>query len=349
MQRKVFNVVDQKISDQDFENFWSFFVEEKSEIIPKFLLFLVPSYDTTEANPFRILTDENIIKDHETYLSEYIASNDYIYKSLIFMPFAGTCDSDAKIHEEINNSKEKSSMNKNDDPLMKPSLNTIYSFLKKPLDIYLGDSNGIFNLNLYKININDNTIEKVFWKNVEFLDRNNDSSRLTKLTMVCVDELGLEHKEEKEIKLGNSNFNIKLYNIFFKSNVPFNYNMRSNNGWLEMFLDDKYEFDLAEKFIKFQSFLDNDKQTRFYEEFSMPQTDLETRYKNFKIKSLLIESNSPSIQIRCDDYEGINYSEKIDLTLNKKNMGEVKVKIKIETFQVNKENYTLPVATFVTI
>jgi hypothetical protein len=80
----------------------------------------------------------------------------------------------------------------------------------------------------------------------------------------------------------------------------------------------------------------------------MPQTDIETRYKNYKIKEILIESNSPNIHIRCDDYEDINY-EKIDLTTNKKNSGELKLKIKIEPFKVNDEEYTLPIATFVTI
>ena len=235
------------------------------------------------------------------------------------------------------------------DPLMTPSLNTFYSFLKKPLDTYLGDSNGIFNLNLYKVTINDKVIEKIFWKNIEFLDRNNDNSRMTKLTITCVDYLGLEFKETKEIKLGNANFNIKMFNIFFKNNVPFNYNMSSNNGWLEMFLDDKYDFNESEKFINFQSFLENNKATRFYEELNMPQTDIETRYKNYKVKEILIESNSPSIFIRCDDYEDLSYNEKIDLTTNKKNSGELKLKIKIEQYKVNDEEYTLPVATFVTI
>ena len=173
---------------------------------------------------------------------------------------------------------------------MTPSLNTFYSFLKKPLDTYLGDSNGIFNLNLYKVTINDKVIEKIFWKNIEFLDRNNDNSRMTKLTITCVDYLGLEFKETKEIKLGNANFNIKMFNIFFKNNVPFNYNMSSNNGWLEMFLDDKYDFNESEKFINFQSFLENNKATRFYEELNMPQTDIETRYKNYKVKEILIRS-----------------------------------------------------------
>ena len=199
------------------------------------------------------------------------------------------------------------------------------------------------------MSINDKVIEKIFWKNIELLDRNNDNSRITKLTLNCVDHLGIEYQEVKEVKIGNANFNIKIFNIFYKNNVPFNYNMNSNNGWLEMFLDDKYDFNEAEKFVNFNNFLDNNKKTRFYEELNMPQTDIESRYKNYKIKSVLIESNSPSILIRVDDYDDISYYEKIDLTTNKKNSGELKLKIKIEPYQVNDENYTLPVATFITI
>ena len=125
--------------------------------------------------------------------------------------------------------------------------------------------------------------------------------------------------------------------------------MNSNNGWLEMFLDDKYDINEAEKFVNFQSFLENNKKSKYYEEFNMPQTDIETRYKNYKVKNILIESNSPSIIIRVDDYENLNYFEKIDLTTNKKNSGELKLKIKIEPYVVNDEKYTLPIATFVTI
>ena len=41
----------------------------------------------------------------------------------------------------------------------------MYSFLKKPLDYYIGDSNGIFNLDIYKIKLNDdNNTEKFFGK-----------------------------------------------------------------------------------------------------------------------------------------------------------------------------------------
>ena len=84
--------------------------------------------------------------------------------------------------------------------------------------------------------------------NIEFLEKNNDNNRVTKLTITCVDYLGLEYKEVKEIKLTNA-YNLKMFNIFFKNNVRFNYNMNSNNGWLEMFLDDKYDFNEAEKFV----------------------------------------------------------------------------------------------------
>ena len=346
-QQKVLNEIDKKISDDDFDKFWSLFVDEKNEIIPKFLLFLVPSYDSSESNPFRILIEENNLKNKESYLSEYIANNDYIYKNLIFMPFASTCDIEQEFLEEINNSKEKSSMNKDADPLMTPNMNTFYSFLKKPLDTYIGDSDGIFNLNLYNISVNDNVMKKVFWKNLEFLEITDNNNSTTKLTFTYMDCLGIENKEEKEIKLGG-NFNIKIFNIFFKNNVPFNYNMNSNNEWLEMFLDDKYDMNEAKKFINFQSFLDNNRETRYYEENNLPQADIRTRYKNYKIKNILIESNSPTILIRVDDYEDLNYSEKIDMTSNKKS-GELKLKIKIEPYMINDEKYTLPIATFTTI
>ena len=344
LNEKIFKVLDTKISDEDFNKFWKFFVEDKKEVIPKFLLFIVPYYEKPSSNPFRILLDDTPLNNKETYLSEFIANNDYIYKNIIFTPFASSSDpSFNQIITDIKDDKKKS------DPLNKPSLNIIYSFLKKPLDSYLGDSSGIFNLNLYKVSINDNVIEKLFWKNIEFIDIANESSRQTKLTITCVDYLGLEFKEVKEIKLGNNDFNIKIYNIFFKNNVPFNYNMNSNNGWLEMFLDDKYEIKETNKFINFQNFLENNKESHYYEEFNMPQTDIETRFKNYKIKSVLIESNSPSIIIRVDDYEDLNYYDKIDLTTNKKNSNELKLKIKIEAFEVNEEKYSLPIATFTTI
>ena len=137
--------------------------------------------------------------------------------------------------------------------------------------------------------------------------------------------------------------------IFYKNNVPFNYNMNSNNGWLEMFLDDKHDIEEADKFCNFQNFLKYNKESKFYEEFNIPQTDIESRFNNYKIKSIVIESNSPTIIIRCDDYIDINYAEKIDFNESDKTTNELKLKIKIEPYLVNGQRYSIPIATFTTI
>ena len=342
LQNKIFKVLDTKISDSDFNAFWKYFVDDKKEIVPKFLLHLVPYYERQSSNPFKILTEENSLKTKENYLSEYIANNDYIYKNVIFMPFASTCDN--TLVNNINSAPSNS-----DNLMLQPPINTLLSPLKKCLNDYIGDSSGIFNLDLYKVTINDNVIEKVFFKNIEILDVTNEVYKQTKLTLNCVDLLGIEQKEVKEINLGNNDFDIKMFNLFYKNNVPFNYKMTSNNGWLEMFLDDKYNFQLADKFCSFQKFIQLNKETKYYEEFNLPQTEIESRFHNYKIKNLLIESNSPTIIIRCDDYEDINFSEKIDLGVIKKNNNELKLKIKIEPLKVNDERYSIPIATFTTI
>ena len=337
LQNKVYKVLDTKISDSDFNNFWKYFVDDKKEIIPKFLLHIVPYYERQSSNPFRLLTEENSLKTKENYLSEFIANNDYLYKNIIFMPFASTCD------QPITNYISKAPETTNNF-IKEPALNTLFSPLKKSLDYYLGESTGIFNLDLYKVTINDKVIEKVFFKNIELLDMQNEINKQTKLTLTCVDCLGIEHKEVKEIKLGNNGFDIKMFNLFYKNNVPFNYKNTSNNGWLELFLDDKYDIEQVDRFCNFQNFLQLNKETKFYEEFNLPQTDIESRFQNYKIKKIIIESNSPSIVIRCDDYVDINYGEKIDL-----NTAELKLRIIIEPYIVNDEKVSIPIATFVTI
>ena len=342
LQNKIFKVLDKKISDSDFNNFWKYFVDDKKEIIPKFLLHIVPYYERQNSNPFKILTEENSLKTKENYLSEYIASNDYLYKNIIFMPFASSCDT--SLNNFVNKSPEKT-----DEPMKQPALNTLYSPLKKCLDYYIGDSSGIFNLDIYKVTINDNVIEKLFFKNIEILDVINEFYKQTKLTLTCVDCLGIEHKEVKEINLGNNDFDIKIFNLFYKNNVPFNYKMTSNNGWLEMFLDEKYNIEQADKFCNFQSFLKLNKETKYYEEFNLPQTELESRFQNYKIKNILIESNSPTIIIRCDDYVDINYGEKINLDALGKSNTELKLRIRIEPYMVNEQKYSIPIATFTTI
>ena len=342
LQNKVFNALKTRISDIDFNSFWKYFVDDPKEVIPKFLLHIVPYYERPTSNPFRLLTEENSLKTKENYLSEFIANHDYIYRNIIFMPFASSCDT--LLNDYISKAPEKT-----DDPMRRPLLKTVFSPLKKSLDYYLGDSSGIFNLDVYKVTINDNVIEKKFFKNIEILDRINEFYKQTKLTLTCVDCLGIEHKTVKEIDLGNRDFDIKIFNLFYKNNVPFNYKMTSNNGWLEMFLDDKYNIEQADKFCNFQNFLQLNKESKFYEEFNLPQTELESRFHNYKIKNILIESNSPTIIIRCDDYVDINYGEKINMEAVNKNSTELRLRIKIEPFKLNNERYSIPIATFTTI
>ena len=74
------------------------------------------------------------------------------------MPFASSCDT--PLNNFISKTPETT-----DDLIRQPALNTLFSPLKKSLNYYLGDSSGIFNLDLYKVTINDNVIEKVFFKN----------------------------------------------------------------------------------------------------------------------------------------------------------------------------------------
>ena len=182
LQNKIFNVLSTKISDDEFNQFWKFFVSDKKEIIPKFLLHVIPCYERPTSNPFRLLTEENSLKNKENYLSEFIANNDYIYKNIIFMPFASSCD--GLLNNCINKSPETVK-----DFMREPSINTLYSPLRKSLDNYVGDSNGLFNLDLYQITINDNVIKKVFFKNIEILDVINEIYKQTKLTLMCVDSL----------------------------------------------------------------------------------------------------------------------------------------------------------------
>ena len=342
LENKVFKALNKKISDADFNSFWKYFVDDPKEVVPKFLLHIVPYYERPTSNPFRLLTEENSLKTKENYLSEFIANNDYIYRNIIFMPFASSCDT--LLNDYISKAPDKT-----DDPMRRPLLKTVFSPLKKSLDYYLGDSTGIFNLDFYKVTINDNVIEKIFFKNIEILDVINESYKQTKLTLTCVDCLGIEHKTVKEIDLGNRDFDIKIFNLFYKNNVPFNYKMTSNNGWLEMFLDDKYNIEQADKFCNFQNFLQLNKESKFYEEFNLPQTELESRFHNYKIKNILIESNSPTIIIRCDDYVDINYGEKINMEAVNKNSTELKLKIKIEPYRLNGERYSIPIATFTII
>ena len=331
--------INNKITDESFNTFWKFFIEKKEDIRPKYLLHIVPHYETDTKNPFRILSSDDKIEENCIYLSEFIASNDYIYKSIIFMPFSSNCD--AAFFEYIPNCQPE---NKN--VMQFPSIDTMYSFMKKPLDYYIGDSNGILNLDIYKISINEQN-PKLFYKSVQFLiDNHMGGDFHFKIILNCVDYLGIEAKEEKIIEIRNS-FVINIYNLFFKKNVPFNYNMNSNNGWLEMFLDDKYEKEIYDKYCLYDNFINTNNENKYYEEFNMPESNIETRFKNYKVKKFVLETNNPNIRIKYDDAFVYDYSKIETGGANKKN--EARFKITLEPYVVGENKYCLPIATFITI
>ena len=332
--------INKKISEESFKSFWGFFVEDKKDIMPKYLLHIVPHYESDTKNPFRLLTSGDNIDDSIPYLSEFIATNDYIYKSIIFMPFSSNCDS--AFFELIPNCQGF-----NKEVLRFPSLDMMYSFIKKPLDYYIGDSNGIFNLDLYKITVNEQK-PQIFYKNVQFLFDGHGIGGTgdVKITLQCVDYLGLEEKENKIIEI-HGNFVINIFNLFFKKNVPFNYNNNSNNGWMEIFLDDKYDKTTYDKYCLYENFINTNNENKYYEEFNMPETNIETRFKNFKVKKFILETSNANIRVKYDDNLVYDYT-KVDTAGNKKSI-EYRAKFVIEPYTINDNKYSLPVATFTSI
>ena len=318
-------------------------MDKKEKVIPKFLIHVVPNYDKDSQNPYKLISmnEENKDENEYNYLSEFIASVDNIYKNIIFMPFSATCD--PIFYSYILNCQLN---DKN--PLKFPSLDTMYCFLRKPLDYYIGDSNGILNLDIYKIELNDNNkSEQLFWKNIEIICTDN---KPCKISLQLVDILGLQNENNLEINIDGV-FMLKIFNIFFKKNVPFNYNMTSNNGWLELFLDDKYNKDEIDKLCNYNAFIELNTKTKFYEEFVNPKTEIENKFKNYKTKKILIETNSQNLIIKYDDNNILEYKNNYDFNQKIKKDNYL-VKINIEHALINDNKDTplkIPVATFTTI
>ena len=359
------------ISNEDFDSFWKYFVRNKKDLKPKFLLHIVPIYENFSENPFKFINENEKYENCSNILCEFIASNDFVYKNVVFMPFASMCDK--AFFNFIPNCQ-----NTTKNVMEFPSLDCMYSFLKKPLDFYISDSNGIFNLDLYEINIEicienkkkEKTFKKtrkIFWKNLEFLcvENANFNQGNIKLTMFCVDCLGLEFHEKKIVYDLNEKFLIKIFNLFFKKNVPFNYNMPSNNGWLEVFLNDKYVKDEVDKICNYSSFIKNNIEGKYYEEFNVPQMDLETFFKNFKVKKFTLNFNDKNdfdVVLKIDDF--LEFDFKSFLPKIKKN-DKINVAFTVNACYLDKNNFkynddedfddselekiSIPIATFQTI
>ena len=85
---------------------------------------------------------------------------------------------------------------------------------------------------------------------------------------------------------------------------------------------------------------------KFYEEFIVPEINIETRFKNFKIKKLIFETNCNNVEIKYDDDFVYEYSN-VKGEANKKN--EFQTKIVIEPYVPDDKKFSLPIATFTTI
>ena len=339
LNKKVYNKIEEKISDEDFFNFWKYFIEKKSDFKINYLLHIVPHYEHDNENPFRIIEEGDNLENNQNYLSEYIASNDSIYKNLVFMPFAS--NSDPTFFSFIPNCQ-----NSEKDVLEFPSLDCMYTFLKKPLDYYISDSNGILELNLHKIIINnDEELSKIFYKNVELIS--TDIEIKSTLILYGVNYLGIEDKNEEKIEINmDGPFMIKVFNIFFKKDVPFNYNMQSNTDWIEVFLNDKYDKIEVDKYCKYSSFVIKNKQNKYYEEFNIPQTNFQPIFKNFKVKKLELKINKPTLEIKYDDNQIFNYQNNIK---NEPKNKDFKIDILISKFEKENEIQKIPIATFISI
>ncbi len=339
LNKKVYNKLEEKITDEDFSNFWKYFIEKKSDFKINYLLHIVPHYENYNENPFKIIEEEENFENFQNYLSEYIASNDPIYKNLVFMPFAS--NSDPTFFSYIPNCQ-----NSEKDVLEFPSLDCMYSFLKKPLDYYISDSNGILELNLHKIIINnDEDLSKIFYKNIELISTDMEIKSI--LALYGVNYLGIEDKIEEKIEINmDGPFMIKVFNIFFKKDIPFNYNMQSNPDWIEVFLNDKYDKSEVDKYCNYSSFIINNKHNKYYEEFNIPQTNFQPIFKNFKVKKLELSINKPTLQIKYDDNQIFNYQDNIKDEPKNKNF---KIDILISKLEKDNEIQKIPIATFISI
>lgn len=154
--RDCYNNISTKMTDEDFESFWHFFIPDKNALEIKYIVRLVPHYEMHTNHPFKLFNEEGN-NDTDGYLSEFIASNDNIYKNIVYLPWLCKCD-------HVFSPYIQNCQNVIDNILEFPNLNVIYSFLKNSLNYYITDANGLFNLNLYRLDINALDYDVIFWK-----------------------------------------------------------------------------------------------------------------------------------------------------------------------------------------
>ena len=335
------------ISEKEFNHFWKYFVPDRKSIYPKFLLYILPHYESCQDNPFRLFSSTTRQTNSDFLLSEFLATQDNLYKNIVFMPWASKSDPTFFSYIPVCRSTDENIM-------QFPSIDTMFSFLKKPLDYYLTESSGIFNLDLYSVSITSSVnnpankpISSLFWKNATFTI---EEPSKTKIIMKCVDYLGLEQPENKYVELFvTSPLQIRIYNLFYKEDVPFNYNNTSNNGYLEVYICDKYSKDEIDKLCDYHNFMQHTADVKFYEEFNVPQMDIKTIFKNYKVKSFVIETDKQSAKLVVDEKVTVEYTKLTRLGTMDKKKAVPNFKFNFDEFKLNNEKYTIPIASFVSI
>lgn len=148
--------------------------------------------------------------------------------------------------------------------------------------------------------------------------------------------LGVECKDEEKLVLHlQEPFQIKIFNLFYRKHAPFNYNMSSNNGWLEVFICENYsktELDKIPNFKHAQQYTTS--KIAYFEEFVIPQMELDSIYKNYKVKEITIEPTG-LFALKVDENV-----EPVDVDSSK---------ITITKYERNGEHMCLPIATFTSI
>lgn len=253
-------LINEEKFEDDYNNLWSKFIKSKEEFEIKYIIYLVPSYNFDKqiyAHP-----NKNVkLEENPTLLSEFISYNDNIYRTTTFLPWAVPRDGLNDYIMKLN------SINWAND-FVGPSLDTVLSYLKDPLSMYISDAEHLFNLNLYKLTAEQGNSRKeyIVWKSIEINSKSssqkkandkgkkgeNNTLTICNMSLKCVDLLGVHYKDnEKEItsmQLRES-AHIKIFNLFFRRDSPFNFNMSSNNGWLEVFACGKYFYNQFRCFL----------------------------------------------------------------------------------------------------
>jgi hypothetical protein len=161
-----------------------------------------------------------------------------------------------------------------------------------------------------------------------------------------VDMLGVEYNNNIVKFELQDPVQMKIFNVFFRKDAPFNYNSTSNNGWLEVFIWGKINFFLylfqdsyidatPKSFNKTISYSTNSNKNSYFDEFVIPQIELDSTYKNFKALSIEIQ-NDKGFSFKIDDQPE-----------NKETLYERH--LLIERYMRNNKHVSVPIATFTPI